>query len=163
MADSGQRELGELVRHGYGRWTARNAVADRVGGEVTTFLGQGPLQARPGRQPGHRKSPRPIMVKTLSRAAGAAAPEAARHRPAVRVGAAGHPGDPQQPVEALGIAGFIWGLSTRDVQATLTEALGAGAVSRSTVSRICEQIAGEFTAWSTRSLARWSWTTGTWT
>jgi putative transposase len=41
-------------------------------------------------------------------------------------------------LESLVIAGFVRGLSTRDVEATLAEALGADAtVSRSTVSRIC--------------------------
>lgn len=49
------------------------------------------------------------------------------------------------------IAGFVRGLSTRDVEATLAEALGPqAALSRSTVSRICAQLAEEFTAWSTR-------------
>ena len=39
------------------------------------------------------------------------------------------------------IAGFVRGLSTRDIEATLVEALGERAgVSRSTVSRVCEQI-----------------------
>jgi len=40
------------------------------------------------------------------------------------------------------------------VEATLVEALGAqAALSRSTVSRICQQISDEFTAWQARSLA----------
>ena len=57
-------------------------------------------------------------------------------------------------LEALVIAGFVRGLSPRDVEASLAEALGPrAAVNRSTVSRICEQISTEFTAWSTRSLA----------
>jgi putative transposase len=57
-------------------------------------------------------------------------------------------------LEALVIAGFVRGLSTRDVEATLAEALGPqAALSRSTVSRICSQLAEEFTVWSTRSLA----------
>jgi putative transposase len=57
-------------------------------------------------------------------------------------------------LEALVIAGFVRGLSTRDVEATLAEALGAqAALSRSTVSRICQQISTEFAAWSTPSLA----------
>ena len=57
-------------------------------------------------------------------------------------------------MEALVIAGFVRGLSTRDVEATLAEALGPqAALSRSTVSRICSQLAEECTAWSIRSLA----------
>ncbi len=51
------------------------------------------------------------------------------------------------------IAGFVRGLSTRDVEATLVEALGeAAAVSKSTVSRVCEEIRTQFEAWSPRRL-----------
>jgi transposase-like protein len=56
-------------------------------------------------------------------------------------------------LEALVIAGFVRGLSTRDVEATLVEALGEqGAISKSTVSRVCEQIKTQFDAWCTRRL-----------
>ena len=50
------------------------------------------------------------------------------------------------------IAGFVRGLSFRDVEAALTEALGESAtVSRSTVSRICTEIQAH-EAWSARRL-----------
>jgi putative transposase len=56
-------------------------------------------------------------------------------------------------LESLVIAGFVRGLSVRDVEATLTEALGeAAAVSKSTVSRVCEEIRIQFEAWSRRRL-----------
>ncbi len=56
-------------------------------------------------------------------------------------------------LESLVIAGFVRGLSTRDVEATLAEALGEQAtVSRSTVSRICAEIAAEMASWQQRRL-----------
>jgi putative transposase len=56
-------------------------------------------------------------------------------------------------LEALVIAGFVRGLSTRDVEATLVDALGEdAAVSKSTVSRVCEAIKQELEAWSRRRL-----------
>jgi putative transposase len=56
-------------------------------------------------------------------------------------------------LESLVIAGFVRGLSVRDVEATLVEALGeAAAVSKSTVSRVCEDIKTQFEAWSARRL-----------
>jgi transposase-like protein len=56
-------------------------------------------------------------------------------------------------LESLVIAGFVRGLSTRDVEATLAEALGEQAtVSKSTVSRVCEAIKTEFESWSKRRL-----------
>ena len=57
-------------------------------------------------------------------------------------------------LESLVIAGYVRGLSTRDVEATLADALGEeAALSRSTVSRICSAIKDEFDAWKTRDLS----------
>jgi putative transposase len=56
-------------------------------------------------------------------------------------------------LESLVIAGFVRGLSVRDVEATLADALGAeAALSKSTVSRVCEAIKDEFDRWSARRL-----------
>ncbi len=56
-------------------------------------------------------------------------------------------------LESLVIAGFVRGLSVRDVEATLAEALGAeAALSKSSVSRICQAIAEQFDTWRTRRL-----------
>jgi transposase-like protein len=42
-------------------------------------------------------------------------------------------------LETLVIAGFVRGLSVRDVEATLADALGPqAALSKSTVSRVCQ-------------------------
>jgi len=47
--------------------------------------------------------------------------------------------------ESLVIAGYIRGVTTRDAEAALGQALGESAkVSRSTVNRMCEAIEGEF-------------------
>jgi transposase-like protein len=57
-------------------------------------------------------------------------------------------------LESLVIAGFVRGLSVRDVEAALAEALGPeAALSKSTVSRVCEAIKVEFDAWSKRDLS----------
>jgi len=57
-------------------------------------------------------------------------------------------------LESLIIAGFVRGLSVRDVEAALAEALGPEAtVSKSTVSRVCQAMKDEFDAFRQRSLA----------
>ena len=57
-------------------------------------------------------------------------------------------------LESLVIAGFVRGLSVRDVEASLADALGPeSTVSKSTVSRICEAIKDEFDGWKTRDLS----------
>jgi Transposase, Mutator family len=51
------------------------------------------------------------------------------------------------------LSGFVRGLSVRDVEAALAEALGPeAALSKSTVSRVCEVIKTEFDAWKLRDL-----------
>ncbi len=57
-------------------------------------------------------------------------------------------------LESLVISGWVRGLSDRDIEAALAEALGPeAALSRSTVSRICQRIRTEFEAWRTRDLS----------
>lgn len=57
-------------------------------------------------------------------------------------------------LESLVIAGYVRGLSDRDVEATLGDALGAEAtLSKSTVSRVCEAIKTEFASLAERTLA----------
>ncbi len=56
-------------------------------------------------------------------------------------------------LESLVIAGFVRGLSVRDIEATLADALGTDAtVSKSEVSRICEAIQAQFDTWRGRPL-----------
>ena len=56
-------------------------------------------------------------------------------------------------LESLVIASFVRGLSVRDVEAALADALGdQAAISKSTVSAICQQIKDEYQAWAARRL-----------
>jgi len=58
-------------------------------------------------------------------------------------------------LESLVIARFVRGLSVRDVEASLADALGAqAALSKSTVSRVCEQVKDELDTWKARDLPR---------
>ena len=50
-------------------------------------------------------------------------------------------GSPDHALESLVIAGFVRGLSVRDVEASLADALGPDStISKSTVCRICQVI-----------------------
>ena len=56
-------------------------------------------------------------------------------------------------LESLVIASFVRGLSVRDVEATLAEALGdQAAISKSTVSAICGQVKDGYEGWARRRL-----------
>jgi putative transposase len=57
-------------------------------------------------------------------------------------------------LESLVISGWVRGLSDRDIEAGMAEVLGPeAALSRSTVSRICQRIKDEFQTWRTRDLS----------
>ena len=58
-----------------------------------------------------------------------------------------------EPLEALVISGWVRGLSDRDIEALLAEALGPeAALSRSTASRICRRLRDDFEAFRQRDL-----------
>jgi transposase-like protein len=57
-------------------------------------------------------------------------------------------------LECLVISGWVRGLSDRDIEAMLAETFGAeAAISRSTVSRICQRLRDEFEHWTSRDLS----------
>lgn len=124
--------------------------------EVDAFLARSRYQRRAGleqAEAGFRNGYRPVTVKTM-------AGPIVLQRPKLR-GTAGrftsglfgpHP-TRTDALEALVIAGFVRGLSVRDVEATLTDALGeAATLSKSTVSRVCQAIKIELEGWSQRRL-----------
>src|SRR5437773_9919591 len=56
-------------------------------------------------------------------------------------------------LESLVIASFVRGRPVRDVEAALAEALGdQAAISKSTVSSVCQQVKDEYEAWARRRL-----------
>ncbi|BDE17351.1 hypothetical protein MKCMC460_62110 (plasmid) [Mycobacterium sp. 20KCMC460] len=137
---------------------ARLLLQAAIEAEVTAFLGRDRYEraaGSAGARAGMRNGYCPTTVKTT-------AGPVTLERPKVRGTAErfasqlfGKGVTKTNALESLVIAGFVRGLSTRDVQATLTEALGeTAAVSKSTVSRICEDIRDQFEAWSARSARR---------
>ncbi len=147
------RDLGEVVEE-VARLGARLLLQTALEAEVTAFLGRDRYQRDPGAIAGYRNGHQPITVKPASGPLTLERPKlrGTDQRFASRL--LGAHVTRTNALEALVIAGFVRGLSTRDVEASLAEALGAqAALSRSTVSRICEAISGEFQAWQTRDLS----------
>jgi putative transposase len=124
--------------------------------EVTQFLGRDRYQraaltedARPGMRNGYC----PTTVKTTAGPVTLQRPKLRGSTERFASQLFGTGVTKTNALEALVIAGFVRGLSTRDVESALAEALGEqAAVSRSTVSRICEQIKEQFQAWCHRRL-----------
>jgi putative transposase len=139
------------------RLGARLIIQTALEVEVAEFLGRARYERVAGVEDarvGSRNGFCPTTVKTTAGPVTVARPKlrGATERFASRLFGAGV--TKTHALESLVIAGYVRGLSDRDVEATLADALGAeAALSKSTVSRVCEAIKGEFTAWADPSLA----------
>jgi putative transposase len=124
--------------------------------EVTEFLGRDRYaraalseDARPGSRNGYRE----VTVKTTAGPVTLARPKLRGTTEAFASRLFGSHVTRTNALETLVIASFVRGLSVRDVEAALAEALGdQAAVSKSTVSAICAQIKDEYQAWAARRL-----------
>jgi transposase-like protein len=149
------RELGQILEE-----VARAGVAllfqVALEAEVTEFLGRDRYARDERDQDGLRNGYAPVTVKTTSG-------PITLQRPKLR-------GNPEpyasrllgvgvtrtKALESLVIASFVRGLSDRDVEAALEEALGEqAALSKSTVSRICQVLVRQFEVWQGRGLAEY--------
>jgi transposase-like protein len=121
--------------------------------EVTAFLGRDRYARGERAQEGSRNGYTSMTVKTTSGPITMERPKLrGNHEPfASRLLGIGV--TKTRALESLVIASFVRGLSTRDVEATLEEALGEqAALSKSTVSRTCQVLVSQFEVWQKRRL-----------
>ena len=124
--------------------------------EISEFLGRDRYQraatcadARPGSRNGYRE----VTVKTTAGPVQLARPKLRGTTEAFASRLFGSHVTKTNALETLVIAAFVRGLSVRDVEAALAEALGdQAAISKSTVSAVCGQIKDEYEAWARRRL-----------
>jgi putative transposase len=151
LFDSG-RELGHILEE-----VARRGVAllfqAAFEAEITEFLGRERYARGERSHQGLRNGYSPVTVKTSSGPVTLERPKLrGNDEPFVsrllRLGVTR-----TKALESLVIASFVRGLSVRDVEATLAEALGEqAALSKSTVSRICQVLVSQFEVWQKRGL-----------
>jgi len=124
--------------------------------EVTEFLGRGRYQraaARDDARPGSRNGYREVTVKSTAGPVQLSRPKLRGTAGAFASRLFGAHVTKTNALESLVIASFVRGLSVRDVEAALAEALGdQAAISKSTVSSVCGQIKDEYARWSRRRL-----------
>ena len=124
--------------------------------EVTEFLGRDRYQrtaSAPDARPGSRNGYRPVTVKTTAGPVQLERPKLRGTTAAFASRLFGKHVTKTNALESLVIASFVRGLSVRDVEATLAEALGdQAAVSKSTVSTVCQAIKVEYETWTGRRL-----------
>jgi putative transposase len=155
VGDSPRESLSELARLG-----ARLIIQRAVEDEFDAWLGRARYERRPEYQrglrnyeSGMRNGFRPRTVQT---AEGELEIEIPQVREAAETFASRlFPRTPKllrtEPLKALVIGAFVRGLSMRDVE-SLCEQAGLGKLSRSTASRICEELRERFEQFKRRSL-----------
>src|SRR4051812_17611072 len=137
------------------RLGARLIMQQALEDEVTEFLGRERYaRADEGGAAVYRNGYEPRVVKTTS---GPMELERPRIRNAAALGfesqVLGKGVARTHALEALIILGLLRGLSVRDVEALLEEALGEQIVGQSTVARICQDTRERYAAWCERDLS----------
>ncbi len=149
---SSERELGSVLEE-VARLGVRLLMQTALEAEVCEFLGRERYARGERARPGSRNGYGPLTIKTTAGPITLERPKLRGTDEAFASRLLGAEVTRTNALESLVIAGFVRGLSTRDVEAALEEALGEGAaVARSSVSRICEQIKLDLDVWRRREL-----------
>ena len=140
-----ERELGGILKQ-VAQLSVRLVFQAALEAEVTEFEDRGryargerlcPRRARPRRHRNGRYQP--VTVKTTAGPVTLERPKVRGTLERFSSRLLGKPVAKTNALESLVISGWVRGLSDRDIEAALREALGPDAtVSKSTVSRICE-------------------------
>lgn len=149
-------ERGSLLEHfeEVARAAVRLVFQTALENEVTEFLGRERYARGEREHEGLRNGYSPLTIKTTAGEVTLQRPKTRGTEVAFASRLLGTGVTRTNALESLVIAGFVRGLSVRDVEASLADALGPeSTVSKSTVSRICEAIKDEFDTWKTRDLS----------
>ena len=149
------KQLPEILED-VARLGARLLLQAALEAEVTEFLGRDRYQraaacddARPGSRNGYRE----VTVKTTAGPVQLSRPKLRGTTEKFASRLFGSHVTKTNALETLVIASFVRGLSVRDVEAALAEALGdQAAISKSTVSAVCQAIKEEYQARAQRRL-----------
>jgi transposase-like protein len=146
------RDLADVLED-VARLGVRLLMQTAVEAEVTEFLGRERYSHGERAREGSRNGHCPTTIKTTAGPVTIDRPKLRGTDEAFASRLLGVGVTRTNALESLVIAGFVRGLSVRDVEAALGEALGSeAALSKSTVSRVCEAIKCEFDAWKHRPL-----------
>jgi putative transposase len=135
------------------RLSVRLMIQAALEAEVAELLGRDRYQRDPDAAPGYRNGHQSMQVKSTVGPVVLERPKLRGTPTPFTSRLLGKGVSRTNALEALVLSGFVRGLSVRDVEAALAEALGPEAtLSKSTVSRICQVIAEEYDAFARRGL-----------
>jgi putative transposase len=147
-----QQELGKVLED-VARLAVRLVMQAALEAEVSEFLGRDRYVRGQGARAGYRNGHAELTIKTTAGPVVLERPKLRGTDTAFASRLLGKGVSRTNALESLVLSGFVRGLSVRDVEAALGEALGPeAALSKSTVNRICQVIKEEFDAWQRRDL-----------
>ncbi len=147
------RDLAEVLEEAC-RLGVRLLMQTALEAEVTEFLGRARYQRSDPARAGSRNGYSPLTVKTTAGPVTLERPKLRGTSESFASRLLGNAVTRTNALESLVIAGYVRGLSTRDVEAALAEALGPeAALSKSTVSTVCAAIKTEFDVFQERDLS----------
>ena len=136
------------------RLSARAVLQQVLEVEVTSWLGRDWNCRAGGERAGQRNGFSDLTVKSTAGPISLKRPKLRNTSEAFASQLLGKGVVRTEPLEALVISGWVRGLSDRDIEALLAEALGPeAALSRSTASRVCARLRDDFEAFRSRDLS----------
>jgi putative transposase len=147
------RDIAEVLEEVM-RLSARLVLQQVLEDEVTTWLGRDWNSRYEGERQGQRNGYGGVTVKTTAGPIKLKRPKLRNTTEQFASTLLGKGMVRSEPLEALVISAWVRGLSDRDIEALLAEALGPeAALSKSTASRICQRMRGEFDEFRTQDLS----------
>lgn len=147
------RDIAEVLEEVM-RLSARLVLQQVLEDEVTTWLGRDWNSRGEGERAGQRNGYGDLTIKTTAGPLDLRRPKLRNTTECFASSLLGKGVVRSEPLESLVISAWVRGLSDRDVEAMLAEALGPeAALSKSTASRICQRLQSEFDAFRSRDLS----------
>lgn len=147
------RDIAEVLEEVM-RLSARLVLQEVLEDEVTTWLGRDWNSRSDGERSGQRNGYSDLTIKSTGGPVELKRPKLRNTTETFASALLGKGVVRTEPLEALIISGWVRGLSDRDIEAHLAEALGPeAALSKSTASRICQRLRDQFEAFRTRDLS----------
>src|SRR5580765_7320462 len=138
---------------GFVRQLARYILQVSIEAEATAFLGRGHYRRGDRERPGWRNGYEPKRLQSEAGVLDLAIPQLRGTDERFRSAAVERLGTRTPDLEALVRGMYVRGLSTQDVSALYGDTFGASRLSKSTVSRVTQQLNQEFDTWRRRDLS----------
>ena len=145
--------LAEAPMTGFVRQLARYILQVSIEAEATAFLGRGHYRRGERARVGWRNGYEPKGIQSEAGLIELAVPQLRATEAAFRPGVVDRLRTRTADLESLVRGMYVRGLSTQDVSALYGETFGASRLSKSTVSRVTQQLNQDFDTWRRRDLS----------